>query len=201
MKKICFSIACVLALCLISFRIYWVNASAEQVESETFSAGEWVALDGNFLQIAKENTAGYSVMVESAELVSYPELMARYGKSEDYWTEISRHPTILVTVRIKNEANETGGLVLSQWRLFIGTRNYSFLPSEIGFALTEPKIGSVFSLNSIRPDSEYTVVIPYVLDELRVDQTQQIENDPAAHNPYYLQLTTYPKKLYIQLEI
>lgn len=75
--------ACALAAALIGWRIWAINQNHLTIPEEHYSVGEWVDLDGAFLYDNQENTKGYSLRISGAELMTAPEYIDRFGKSDD----------------------------------------------------------------------------------------------------------------------
>ena len=80
MKQIGIRLALVAMLfCMITGRIYWVNAVAYDFQKSVFQQGEWVPLEGDFFYSREEYTEGYSVRVSLAEALPYETFMERFG--------------------------------------------------------------------------------------------------------------------------
>lgn len=68
------------AICIgIGMRIQMVNAQAITVPTEVYQQEEKLELDGAFVEVVKENTQGYALKVNAAQLVSYNEYLREHG--------------------------------------------------------------------------------------------------------------------------
>ena len=56
-----------------------VNAQAITVPTEVYQQEEKLELDGAFVEVVKENTQGYALKVNAAQLVSYNEYLRAHG--------------------------------------------------------------------------------------------------------------------------
>ena len=90
---------------LLVARIAYVNATSLKRITTIHTVGDVVELDGSFTDSANENTKGYSVTVESAELLSYEEFMNRFDRPLDYLSENSRKSTVLLKLKYVKQGN------------------------------------------------------------------------------------------------
>lgn len=95
--------SCALAAALIGWRIWAINQNQLSIPEEHYTMGEWVDLDGAFLYDNQENTKGYSLRITGAELMTAPEYIDRYGKSDDAGSS----PAEAVDTAGNASANET----------------------------------------------------------------------------------------------
>lgn len=83
---------------------------------------EMVYIGKNFLADSIENPSGYKIRVDSAELVSYEDLLTRYGLDPvnlGFSAEVSLpRYTYMVNVTISNKENETGAIMALNYALY-----------------------------------------------------------------------------------
>ncbi len=149
----------------IAARIWWVNANLPCIPVEYYQMGEWVALDGAFQDGSdREQTQGYSIMIESAEVVTYDEYLERHG-AVPTGTHGNARCVADVTLRIKNDGTEQGGINIFQMVLTPARGNEylicDIMSDEALWLKTEPNANSSVS---IRPGTEYEIHIPYVFN-------------------------------------
>lgn len=149
----------------IAFCVYngvQTNQNKISPQIEVFSLGETVELGNNYFTDAVENPDGYSITVNSAELVEYEPFLESFGmKSKDFgYTEGYPAPeyTYLLHVTITNTDNEDGALMAINYALYDkalkipvdyslwGLMDESF-PGEAGFRL--------------QPNSQVEITIPF----------------------------------------
>lgn len=150
----------------IAGRIWQVNANAFDYPEQRYAMGDWVDLDGAFTIYANENTQGYSLCVQDAQIMTRAEYIESYAidPSDTKPTDYDDVPSILcVTLAIKNQGNDSGGFHIYDTTLvpegeiramryqggLWGTNNEAINESLYSFRLVE--------------DSEYTTPIPYIL--------------------------------------
>ena len=147
-------------------RIWWVNASAFDYPEVHYSMGEWVDLDGAFTTYKQEDTQGYSMCVQDAQIMTRAEYIEKYAidPTQVEATEYDGVPSVLcVTLAMRNEQNDSGGLYLYDMNLvpewaassmryqmdLWGTTNRNITDSTYSFSLTK--------------DSEFVTQVPYIL--------------------------------------
>lgn len=149
----------------IGARIWWVNANLPSIPLEYHQMGEWVPLEGAFQNdTSSEQTQGYSLMVESAEVVTYDEYLERHGA-----TASGAHGDVRcvvdVTLRIRNEGAEQGGINIFQMVLVPERGNEYLICDVMSEKALWPQVEpNADSSVSIRPGTEYVTHIPYVFN-------------------------------------
>lgn len=158
-------ILALVAVVAVGARIWWVNANLPSIPQEHYQMGEWVALDGAFQNSASlEQTSGYSLMVESVEVVTYDEYLERHG-AVPTGTHGNARCVVDVALRIKNEGTEQGGINVFQMVL-TPERGDEYLICDVMSeeALWPQEEPNADSSVSIRPGTEYVTHIPYVFN-------------------------------------
>lgn len=111
-------LALVVVVSGLAVRIWWVNARAypDPYLEEHHAMGEWVELDGSFVDSESENTDGYSLRVVNAERISYQEYLTSYGSSADAEMpdehELDVKSILCLTLELRNESDALGGALL-----------------------------------------------------------------------------------------
>ncbi len=108
-KKRLVKIGFILVAAGLAIRIWGVNQSQLVIPEQHASMTETVELDGDFIFDDQENTQGYSVCVEDAEIIDASEYLDRYGKA--FWdaSRISGGPSgdvLVLTYNVANEGND-----------------------------------------------------------------------------------------------
>ena len=154
------------AAAAIAGRIWQVNANAFDYPERHYAMGEWVDLDGAFTTYANENTQGYSLCVQDAQIMTRAEYIERYAldPSQVEPTDYDDVPSVLcLTLAIKNEGSDSGGFYIYDATLVPEgeIRSMGYQASLWGTS-NELIDDSVYSFSLLR-DSEYTAQIPYIL--------------------------------------
>lgn len=165
----------VLAACLVAVaavavavaaRIWWVAENVPQIPLEHYGQGEWVELDGAFQNNADEGTDGYSVMVESAQLMTYDEYLEAYGEGPgEPGAKGDARCVVDVALRIRNDGADLGGLNVFQMVLVPARGNEYLICDVMNADALWPQVQEGASaIVSIRPGTEYVAHIPYVFN-------------------------------------
>lgn len=159
-------------------RIWWVNEALPQIPLEYYEVGEWVELEGAFQSSSSEGTQGYSLMVESAEVVAYNEYLEKHGGELSSADEPGgAHCVVDVAVRIKNEGNGEGALNVFQMVLVPERSDEYLICDVISARALWPQVqeGAGMSVR-IRPGTEYVVHIPYVFNGMDEVYEREVED-------------------------
>lgn len=147
-------------------RIWWVNANAFDYPEVHYSMGEWVDLDGAFTTYKQEDTQGYSMCVQDAQIMTRAEYIEKYAidPMQVEATEYDDVPSVLcVTLAMKNEQNDSGSLHLYDMNL-VPEWAASSMRYQMDLWSTSNKnvTDSTYSL-SLLEDSEFVTQVPYIL--------------------------------------
>lgn len=142
-----------------------------------------------------ENTDGYIITLEQTELISYENMMMRYGYDSEYLGQNSRFDIVLITLNIQNIDNIDGCLLLKEFRIINKWKNIDYGIDNTLLPITETSLNDTYSI-AIRPGTEYTITLPYSLNKRRIDGINKIEIDDM---PLYLRVSAYPTKKFIIL--
>lgn len=180
--------ACALLAVLIGWRIWAVNQNQLSIPEEHYAMGEWVDLDGAFLYDNTEKTEGYSLRITSAELMTAPEYIDRYGKGSDD-AEASSATTdsaataavgsgstardlsatgeydddesvLVLHYDVKNQGNDAGYIdMVTQW--VMGDKKNRFYRCDYDLWQTaEPVMGETPVMILVK-DSEHSTAVPF----------------------------------------
>lgn len=199
-KAIKYTVICVVLLLMVAicFRIAYLNISSPNKEEIIYDKNKWVELEDDFLYSKDENCNGYSVMVTDTKWQSLQELNNELGNGIDSnSTKNGTTPVALISIKIRNIGNENGYLFLKQYLLInrYGNTFYSFDADLLN--KLNPELGEANAL-AIPSNSEFDLVIPYVIDELRADGKNNVV-DSQQESPYYLSITEYPTQKRIRI--
>lgn len=147
-------------------RIWWVNGNAFDYPECRYGTGEWVDLDGAFTIYANENTKGYSLCVQDAQVMTRAEYIARYAlePSQVELTDYDDVPSVLcVTLAMRNQGNDTGKIHLYNMSLMPEGEVRSMRYQTDLWATSNKNIGDATYSFRMLVDSEFTTHIPYIL--------------------------------------
>ncbi len=171
MKRLLLALLGLVVTCAVGARIWWVNESMPRIPVETYGAGEWVALDGAFQELANEQTKGYSLRVDSAKVVSYDEYLRAHGVEPAEPSKFGDAKSVVdVAISVRRDASSSGdgGLNMFDMVLVPARKNEYFMVSigggEEGCALWPQVQKNAGFWVSIRPGTEYTMHVPYVIN-------------------------------------
>ena len=150
----------------VTARIWWVNVSLPRIPLEYYNEGEWVALEGAFQSDSSEQTQGYSLMVEDAEVMTYDEYLKRQGGGPQEPSSFGDARCVVdVSVRIKNDGGEEGGIYVFQMVLVPERANEYLICDVMGSNALWPQVQEGASSGvRVRPGTEFLTHIPYVFN-------------------------------------
>lgn len=155
--------AAVLVAAVVVARILYVNLSAPHVPVEHHRVGERVELAGAFLfERDTENTDGYVVTVEKAEVTTPEEYLSSLSVDdcEVPWADV---PFVLaVTMEVENRGNETGYIDLVTLGVIDGGGDDMVQVDSDLLYRAYPQIDESPVLKLVK-DSRFTVTVPFSL--------------------------------------
>jgi len=192
-----------ISILTIAFIILWfyqfkrVNNHAFKQEEIIYNTGEFVELDGDFFFFSQENTNGYSIKVNDAEIVNCAEFL------KDYEITISNRDSMkmskyiyLLNITIKNDNNSDG--VLCTMGFSISNQSlYMPVDYEI-WNIIDKKINGNINLK-IKENTEATLMIPFspqVLDESIAPKKLY---NRMFDETFYFSVSDFPKRKYIKI--
>ena len=148
-------------------RVWWINVNAFDYPERRYGMGDWVDLDGAFMVYsAWEDTRGYSLCVQDAQVMSRAEYIERYaldpsGVEETAYDNV---PSVLcVTLAMRNQGNPAGGIDLSDMTL-VPEGQIRAMRYQAGlWATSNENVSEDMYSFSLFEDSEYTAQVPYIL--------------------------------------
>lgn len=212
-----------IAVLVIAFcaRVAFVNADAQHLEVQTYEIGEKVDLDGSFLEYATENTAGYSIRVTGARIMSSREYAEAYGvvaDVDDKLMSISQalgagdsegapaldeKTEVVLDVEVANTDNDDGYLMALSWRLIPEkTRDAAFQPDFDLWGLANPAMGEQIGF-TIRSGSSMSLHIPFKRDIVRPPLKSNGYSYIAVvqSESYYFQVSNVPVRRVVDLGV
>lgn len=192
----------VLALLVLAvgIRIWWINTTGFQFPVEICEMGEWVPLEGDFFYSSAENTDGYSVRLESAEVLSYEEFMARFDTDTEYLGVQSRFDVILLQVGFQNEDNIDGGVFIRDMNLLNGTLSAYYNRDDLYMEIANEKVGASEGI-SVQPGTEASMYMVYTTIARADNVTFLDQHAGESDVPMYLNVSQYPAKKLIRFTI
>lgn len=82
MKKVLVGLVSFILLAVVGVRIWYVNKDIDLPPVHTFKMGEEVAIEKDIFLDDVENMDGYTITVNSAEIISYEEFLSKYQYEE-----------------------------------------------------------------------------------------------------------------------
>ena len=154
-------IATLLVLWGIQFNI--TNSKAIPQLVEYYEMGEYVDIGGNFFFDETEYTDGYSIRVNSAELVNYEEYMIANDIPINYSLFSAEYPmpkyAILMDISMKNVENIKGSVLVLKFALTNGSLSIP-ISFEIWDGIDEHFDGS--PALRLRENTEVDILLPFV---------------------------------------
>lgn len=164
----------VASLGIIAFgtRVAYINATAQPVtEQVRHGIGEWVELNGAFCSTSDENTKGYAIRLNKAQIVSYNEFI-EYADDGSQAIEGLDVPSIVdldVTLRNnRSEDDEKGSLFVFGMYLVPARLNDYLIRDESLLSMTQKAMrdsGNPGLTLSIRPGTTYNLHLPYTIND------------------------------------
>lgn len=203
-KKVILSIILIIAVILVAVRIWYVNSKAYKFVTEEYSIGEWIPLEGNyFIDMDAENNDGYSVRISKAEVLPYEEFMSRFGKTADYLADYSRYDVILLTVDIKNEDNENGGVFIRDMNILTKSRSAYYNKNTDYMKIANPNISKTMDGVRVKPGTESTMYFVYPTDGQvdNITYLSALQKKNVKNFTMYVDVTRYPIKKTVRLDL
>ncbi|MBS6247752.1 MAG: DUF5028 domain-containing protein [Eggerthella sp.] len=172
------------AICIgIGMRIQMVNAQAITVPTEVYQQEEKLELDGAFVEVVKENTQGYALKVNAAQLVSYNEYLREHGMEKVAGSGHDNKCIVEVDITFFNEGNTDGFLDVMGYKLIPERKDeYFIIDSALWRSVEKNAPGETMGM-TLLPNTTYRTSIPFVKntsDDLvysdSVDDTKWILN-------------------------
>lgn len=177
----------------VAARIAYVNITAEKPIIEYYSENEWAGLNGSYIRSWEENTEGYSVKIVGYEVMEKEKYFSKYDLSGKDQSVADLFAYIMeVTIKIKNEENETGKLQIADWALIGKNDDFiAYLDQQL-LMDTDERVDSILSSISTASGKEIEIKLPYPL--IYMDKEKEIDRNM----PYKIAVTKYPSRKYIQ---
>ncbi len=190
-------------------RIWWVNERVYPYPypEEHHAMGEWIELEGAFIDSQNETTDGYAMRVTNAELISYREYLDLYGEEgveipDD--PELDVKSILCLTLELRNDSEVSGGaILLGEFALIPDGMPlvYDFDPMLWG--KSNSNINQTSFLIAVLPGTSTIQHVPYGVGDL--DATGGISRRyydalPAAES-YELVVSNAPVRHVIDIEV
>lgn len=157
------------------------------------SKSGWAGLNGSYIRSWEENTEGYSVKIVGYEVMEKEKYFSKYDLSGKDQSVADPFAYIMeVTIKIKNEENETGKLQIADWALIGKNDDFiAYLDQQL-LMDTDERVDSILSSISTASGKEIEIKLPYPL--IYMDKEKEIDRNM----PYKIAVTKYPSRKYIQ---
>ena len=179
------------------YRFNYINRRAFKQEQIIYNMGEFVELEGDFFFSSKENTNGYSIKVNSAEVKEYSEVLHDYGmviQNRDGFT-LSKY-VFLINITIKNNGNNDGVLSTMGFSLCNGSL-YMPVDYEL-WNIIDEKINGNINLK-LKENTEVTLTIPFTPQMLDEAVAPRKLYDKLFNESFYFYVSDFPKQKLIEV--
>jgi hypothetical protein len=204
LRRVLTCICSILLVISIAFRIIYINSTSEKIDVLIYPQGEWGDLSGNYILDNKEETKNYSFRINECWVSLYSDYSDAIDKTDNQIQkkttkreELSRipddTPVINVNLTIRNSGTENGSLRLAE--IMLTSRAFN-TQAKIDFDIMKIMDDKIKELQmiSLRPNTEYTLTIPFLLRDLTTDEL-------SKNNPFYLAVTKYPNRILMECQM
>ena len=169
---------------------------------------ETVEMAGNFMNDNTENTDGYSVNVEAAEIMDASEYLDRYGRKEWDEEDISagaKGDVLVLKYTVKNVGNESGWLDIVMLMAIGASKDHYYKVDTDLWEISEPSLTQTVALK-LKPNSTYTTYLPFSYIENpnlfdAMTDTQNYIRESIADRSFELFVANAPTRLAIDIDI
>lgn len=157
----------IIVLIACGIRVWWVNtqAYAYPYTEEHHAMGEWVELDGAFIDSATEETDGYAIRVIDAEIMSYREYAERYGIEGTEVPDdeaLDAQSILCLTIEMRNDNEEEGGSIfLGEAKLIPNGLPTTYNYSGSVWAVSNSNMGAASLYIGVLAGTSTVQYIPY----------------------------------------
>ncbi len=169
--------ALVIVAIAVGARVWWVNANAFSYERQGHEMGDWVELDGAFVDYASEGTSGYALRVVGAQLMTCGEYLELYGAPSDAAEPLNPEysslyerlgpvnpeaPLVSVALEIRNEGEGEGALNVYGMRIAIDGSATACTYNQYLWSMTRPDGDPYALMVSVPAGQSFVVHLPYM---------------------------------------
>ncbi|MBM7542283.1 DUF5028 domain-containing protein [Amphibacillus cookii] len=209
MKKILLVLLYAILLIGLSIRIWYINKDVTVPPVSLFEIGEEVAIEKDIFLDEFENMDGYTVTVNSAEIIPYETFLAKYDYQEDEENPLFEesdmtfpemvydlHLTIKNTNTIDNPEKHSG----------INFINYQLMGTDFSLQISDPLYmianpdleGKVADGFRLRPETEMDFHLPFYFAPSSI--VERVEVEDIKEDNVYLTVSLYPTAKQILIE-
>lgn len=189
--------ASLLILWAVSF--YTTNANKIEQTEEIYQMGQTVEIGNNFFIDKAEQPNGYSICVNSVELVNYAEMYINNGSEID--TEMfGNYPmpddVYLLNITVTNKGNTDGVLFVMNYALYNGALKLTV--DYVLWGLMDKNYNNEYYLKLV-PDSSADITIPFIPmpDDLATDKNEV--NNRIKNESFLFEICDYPVRKFIEV--
>lgn len=196
-------LVCLIALTSWLAAFYHTNHLPYQIPDKIYKAGDWVPLGSNYFVSADENPDGYSVQVNSAELLTYQQLFEQYDLDSHEYSRLDEYGNVKsnyvydVELTISNMDNTTGCIFFGRY-LLIDQSLTLFYDSTIQ-AIVYPEFADVGSLK-LEPGASKTFHFFFTPSTGAIQKNARKVEKMLAEDTFSLCVSEFPTRLLIKLE-
>ena len=178
------------------------NRNKISPQVETYYVGETVDIGKNFFADSAEDPSGYTIRVNSAELVNYEDFLSSNGGNVADLYFSSGYPapkyTYLVNVTICNEGNETGAIMALNYALY--NQSLKIPVDYYLWGLMDENFSGEPGFR-LRTNSEMNITIPFtpMTSDTGINNekiTQRMESEE-----FYFCISEFPVRKQIQIRV
>lgn len=183
-------------------RVAWVNSAYPKATVVTSKENTWVALNGSFIEEAgqdQEQTDGYSIKVDSAQLMTHDEYLSNYARDNTDVKSNGRQErsVAVLTLEIKNDSNQQGLIYVGGFKLVVPAKTDYLLPDIYFNGLWTYAEPNASPQVSIKPHTTYTIELPFIVST----DTEQSYDTELLKGDYQLVLSEQPIKNIVDIVI
>lgn len=190
---------------LVGVRIWYVNQQVEVPPVDLYEMGEEVWLEDNVYWGDEEDASGYSITVNSAELMTCQEFLEKHNeKQEDFdaWMEGDvNYPEMVVNVHITvknyNTVDSTEAGIFSAGFLLADRDCRLLLHSKL-FYLANPTVDNYIKF-ALRAGTEMDLEIPFYFAPS--DKVNPVPAARVRQGDFHMAVSLYPRQKEIRIKI
>lgn len=202
-KRVLVALAVAVAACAVGARIFYVDSTAVGLPVEHYAMGQWVDLDGAFLENAsQEDTRGYSVKVKSARVMSYNDYIRQFGTDKSHAKDGFNTKSVLdLEVELRNnDADDDGSFFLFGADLVPARKNNYLIYDRLLWSESEPNQSPNSPGVRLKKNSEYTTNIPFQMNLGNKGDDKQPQ-PPLIDTSFELIVSNSPVRKVIDIQV
>ncbi|MBQ8210569.1 MAG: DUF5028 domain-containing protein [Clostridia bacterium] len=188
---------------LILWGVMFYNTDLNKIEQneEIYQMGEVVDIGDNFFIDKAEQPNGYSICVNSVELVNYTEIYKQNGSEPDL-EMFGDYPmpddVYLLNITVTNKGNTDGVLFVMNYALYNGSLKLTV--DYVLWGLMDENYNNEYYLKLV-PDSSADITIPFIPmpDDLATDKDEV--NNRIKNESFLFEICDYPVRKFVEVHL